>query len=115
MRRRVRQAIVMVEFVETMISDNEIITILCAAAKKNSPVQVAELLDELADCGLTQGSLITYFKRAFPETPLRLLIDLGDWQRVGGLGKISNEEVNALLAPWMGNSTGGIQGSTPGN
>jgi len=48
---------------------------------------------------------VTYFKRAFPDIPLRILLDAGGWSRVGG-GTLSDADFNDLLRPWVGASGG---------
>ena len=89
-----------------MSKDDKIISSLRAARKGNLPVDIAVLLDSLAEGGLTQGSLVTYFKRAFPEIPLKVLIsDATDWSRVGS-GDMTDEDFNALLLPWLDNEEG---------
>jgi hypothetical protein len=65
-----------------------------------SPVELATLIDELTDGGLSQGTMIMRFKEAFPDIPLRVLLDAGGWNRVSG-GSLTDEEFNALLAPWL--------------
>lgn len=49
---------------------------------------------------LSQGILITFFKSAFPEIPLRVLLEAGAWHRVSG-GGLTDAEFDALLAPWI--------------
>lgn len=83
-----------------MMNDDEIVTILQQDGRRLEPVAVAELLDRLTDGGLSQGSIVTYFKRAFPSIPLRVLLEAGGWHRVGGRA-LSDEQFNELLRPWI--------------
>jgi hypothetical protein len=80
-------------------TDDEIVAQLRALARTSSPVSVASALHRILPEGLTQGSMITYFKRAFPQIPLRILLDAGSWHRLGG-GMITDEEFEAMLGPW---------------
>lgn len=82
------------------MNDDEIVTILQQDGRRLEPVAVAELLDRLTDGGLSQGSIVTYFKRAFPSIPLRVLLEAGGWHRVGGRA-LSDEQFNELLRPWI--------------
>lgn len=82
------------------MNDDEIVTILQQDGRRLEPVGVAELLDRLTDGGLSQGSIVTYFKRAFPSIPLRVLLEAGGWHRVGGHA-LSDEQFNELLRPWI--------------
>lgn len=43
---------------------------------------------------------MTYFKRAFPDIPLRALLDAVAWNRLGR-GTLSDEGLNELLRPWL--------------
>lgn len=82
------------------MNDVEIIAALQRERGKRSPVALAQFLDELMDGGLTQGAIVTYFRRAFPSIPLRVLLDAGAWNRVSQ-GGLSDEDFNALLGPWL--------------
>lgn len=82
------------------MTDVEIIEALQRVAVSGRATAVADLLARLAPEGLTQGTLVTYFKRAFPEVPLRTLLEAGAWHRVSG-GCLSDDEFNALLASWI--------------
>jgi hypothetical protein len=82
------------------MSDDEVVTQLRAGCGKLTPVELAERLDELTGGNLSQGTLITYFKRAFPSIPLRVLLDAGGWHRVSN-GALGDEAFNALLRPWL--------------
>lgn len=48
----------------------------------------------------SQFALISYFKRAFPDIPLRTLIDAGGWHELGG-GPLTDTDFARLLAPWL--------------
>lgn len=82
------------------MNDDEIVAILQQDGHRLEPVAVAELLDRLTDGGLSQGAIVTYFKRAFPSIPLRVLLEAGGWCRVGGRS-LSDEQFNELLRPWI--------------
>jgi len=82
------------------MSEDDIIAALRQLAGEE-PVAIANKLNHLTDGGLTQFTLVSYFKRAFPEIPLRTLIEAGAWQRVSD-GGVSDEEFNTLLRQWVG-------------
>ena len=64
-----------------MNEDGKVLDALRAAKGRLSPVRLVELLDELTRGELSQGAIVSYFKRAFPEIPLRALLDAGAWHR----------------------------------
>lgn len=80
-------------------SDEEVIAALRAHATTLTAVELAELLSRLAPSGLTQGTLMTYFFRAFPRIPLRLLYDAAGWSRLGG--DLDDDGLNRLLEPYL--------------
>ena len=84
----------------SMDEDEKVLDALRAARGRLSPVQIAELLDNLTGGELSQGAIVAYFKRAFPEIPLRTLLDAGAWHRVSG-GAMSDDEFDRLLSPWL--------------
>jgi hypothetical protein len=55
------------------MNDDEIVAVLQRDGHQLESVAVAELLDRLTDGGLSQGTIVTYFKHAFPSMPLRSL------------------------------------------
>jgi hypothetical protein len=83
------------------MTDDEIIERLKVFARSHRPVEVAEELGRLRDDGLTEGALVTYFKRAFPSTPLQVLRDSGAWHRVSG-GDLTDDDLDGLLRSWLG-------------
>lgn len=83
-----------------MNDDDAIVDALRAVSSASSPVQVADVLNDLLGGQLTQGSLVTYFKRAFPATPLRALNEAGGWWRVTG-GPITDAQFNEMLREWI--------------
>ena len=84
------------------MNDDEIIAVLQSRRTQLTPVEMAELLDKLTGGGLSQGAIVTYFKRAFPDIPLRVLVEAGGWTRVGeGRGDYTDEGFNELLRPWL--------------
>ena len=83
------------------MKDDEIVKMLRSAGSKgSSAVQLAELLDELTEGGLSDAAIVTYFKRAFPGIPLRVLREAGGWSRVSS-GGVSDDEFNRLIQPWL--------------
>jgi hypothetical protein len=81
------------------MNDEEIVAAL-RARRGRTAVELADLLDDLTRGGLSQGSIVTYFTRAFPRIPLRVLLDAGAWTRVSG-GGLSDEGFNELLRKWL--------------
>jgi hypothetical protein len=82
--------------------DDIIINRMREHAIDHSAVDVALLLDSLLLEGIQQSSLVTYFKRAFPEIPLRTLLESGDWYRAtGGKGPRTDAGFAEQLEPWM--------------
>jgi hypothetical protein len=82
------------------MTDDEIVAALRSESKRLTPVGLADLLDTLTDGGLSQGTLVTYFKRAFPEVPLRVLLEAGAWNRLSG-GELTDTAFNDSLRPWL--------------
>jgi hypothetical protein len=82
------------------MNDDEITKAL-RASMGHTAVELAELLDHLTAGGLSQGTIVTYFKRAFPNVPLNILLEAGAWSRVGG-GTLDDSGFNNLLRPWVG-------------
>lgn len=80
------------------MTNDEIINELRAAGPGRSATDLAELLNSLTQGGLSQATLVTYFKRAFPGVPLRVLIEVGTWHRISG-GPMTDAEVDELLRP----------------
>jgi hypothetical protein len=81
------------------MTDAAILKKLREEALQRPPAEIAELLGELTTGRLTHSVVISYFKRAFPEIPLRTLIDAGEWSRVGG--NMNDQGFNDLLRPWL--------------
>jgi hypothetical protein len=84
-----------------MMSDLEIIARLQESNSVLTPVELANLLDTLTEGALSQGSLVTYFKRAFPGIPLRILLDAAGWERLGG-SEFDDQKFNELMSTWIG-------------
>ncbi|WP_437576462.1 hypothetical protein [Sorangium sp. So ce887] len=82
------------------MDDEEIVENLRKNRGLLSAVELAELLAKLTGVNLSQGTMITYFKRAFPTVPLRVLIESSAWERVSD-GGMSDEEFDRLLGPWL--------------
>jgi hypothetical protein len=83
------------------MNDDEIIAALGRASHSYSPVEVAEVLGESREGGLTHSAMVFHFKRAFPMVPLRVLLEAGGWNRLSG-GDLSDEQFNGLLGAWIG-------------
>lgn len=83
------------------MKDEDIIYALRARRGGLSPVQMAEYLGNMANGGLSQGTMIMFFSRAFPEIPLLVLREAGGWQRLSN-GGLTDAEFTALLQPWLG-------------
>jgi hypothetical protein len=83
------------------MSDEEIIAALRSEKGRLTPVELAELLACLTGDRLSSSLIVFYFKRAFPEIPLDVLVDSGLWTRVGR-GRLSDEGFNELLHSWLG-------------
>jgi hypothetical protein len=85
------------------MTDEEVLEALRSKRGRQTPVELAELLDRLTGGHRSQGTLVMYFKRAFPEIPLRVVIDASAWSRVrDGVVGLSDAEFNELLRPWLG-------------
>jgi hypothetical protein len=82
------------------MNDEELVAALRSARGQLTAIELAELLDNLTGGSISQGEIVTYFKRAFPDLPLKVLLDAGAWSRVSD-GGLSDEDFNALLRPWL--------------
>jgi hypothetical protein len=83
------------------MTDEAIIEELKRQRSAMSPLGLALKLQQLYGSEISHGLIVTFFKRAFPEIPLRALLDVGAWSRVGE-GKMTDEEFERLLSPWLG-------------
>jgi RNAse (barnase) inhibitor barstar len=83
------------------MTDEEIVRRLRSAPPGSSAVELAELLDQLTNGGLTQGAIVTYFKRAFPSIPLKALRDAEGWKRVSQGSGLDDDAFNAVLDPHL--------------
>ena len=83
------------------MSDEEIIAALRSEKGRLTPVELAELLAGLTRVSLSDQLIVFYFKRAFPEIPLDVLMESALWTRVGR-GHLSDEGFNELLHSWLG-------------
>jgi hypothetical protein len=82
------------------VRDDEIVAELRRVGRRSSPRRVADRLAELMEGGLTPGTLIAYFQRAFPEVPPRVLLDASRWHRLRR-GRVSDERFEHLLGEWL--------------
>ncbi|APR83746.1 Hypothetical protein A7982_09095 [Minicystis rosea] len=62
----------------------EIFARLRSHRQGRSATELAQILAELTETPLLQSTLVFDFARAFPEIPLRLLLEAGAWRGVGG-------------------------------
>ena len=83
------------------MTDEQIIVELRELGRHLSASALARrLADMLPDGIITQSLMVTLFWRAFPEIPLRSLLDGGAWHRASG-GGMTDDELDALLGPWL--------------
>lgn len=82
------------------MNDDEIIEELRRVGRTGTPVEVAEALGALWVDGLTHSALVMFFRRAFPDIPLKTMIDAGGWRRVSS-GGISDEGFDQMLSQWL--------------
>lgn len=82
------------------MNDDDITRLLRSKKAQLTAVEMATFLSELTGRSLTQGALISYFQRAFPMIPLRVLLDSSAWIRLSH-GGLSDDGFNALLQPWL--------------
>lgn len=80
---------------------SEILDLLRSNKGKLSSVALAEMLSMDGGPGLSESSMLIFFKQAFPEIPLTVLREAGLWHKVSGGGK-SDEWLNEILEPWLG-------------
>ncbi|WP_223641622.1 hypothetical protein [Corallococcus sp. EGB] len=83
------------------MNDEEVLNALRVKEKLLTPVELAELLGSMLEGGVSHSAIVSYFKRAFPSIPLRVLLESGLWWRVGK-GRLSDQGFNELLRPWVG-------------
>jgi hypothetical protein len=86
------------------MNDDEVVAALRSAGEDRMPIEVADFLDRLLDGGLSQSSMIFYFKRAFATILLRVLIEAGGWRRLSS-GGLSTDALNDVLKQWIGPSS----------
>ena len=84
------------------VSDEAIIDSLRRARGSLNAIELAELLGSRLPDGIDLSALIGYFNRAFPDIPLRSLLDAGAWHRVGG-GEMTDADFEAHFNEWLGN------------
>jgi hypothetical protein len=85
-----------------MQNDEQIIDHLRAMRGTASAIDIADALAGFRG-EHSEGDLITYFKRAFPEIPLQVLREAGGWTKLSG-GGLSDHEFETLLRPWLGSA-----------
>ncbi|NTX49675.1 hypothetical protein HUA74_32800 [Myxococcus sp. CA051A] len=83
------------------MNDEEVLAVLRTEGEGLSAVELAKLLERLTG-RLSHGMIVTYFKRAFPAIPLRVLLEAGVWWRVSAGSGSSDEQFNEMLGPWLG-------------
>jgi hypothetical protein len=82
------------------VNDDELVALLRSSSRDTSPSGLAEIMGDHLDKGLTQSAVVFYFKRAFPDTPLQVLLEAGAWSRLSD-GKLSTEQFDELLEQWL--------------
>jgi hypothetical protein len=82
------------------MNDDELLALLRSSSRDTSPSGLAEILGDHLDKGLTQSAMVFYFKRAFPGTPLRVLLEAGARSRLSD-GELSAEQFDGLLDEWI--------------
>jgi hypothetical protein len=92
------------------MNDDDILRAL--RSSEMTPIEAANLLAELNGGQLSQGILIAYFQRAFPDIPLRVLLDASAWSRISG-GGLEDAEFEALLRPWFAGTAHFSSNATP--
>jgi hypothetical protein len=83
-----------------MSDADEVVALLRSLSRDRLPSELAEVLANHLDAGLTQSSMVFCFKRAFPATPLRVLLEASAWSRLSG-GELSTEQFDELLGQWL--------------
>lgn len=83
--------------------DEEIVAKLQDARGALGPVALALLVESEIGRRLSEGELITYFKRAFPEIPLTTLYEASRWHRLGS-GELDDAAFEKLLGQWCAGS-----------
>lgn len=82
------------------MNDDELVALLRSSSRDKSPSELAEILAIHLGKGLTQSAVVFYFKQAFPDTPLRVLLEAGAWSRLSD-GDLSSEQFDELLRQWL--------------
>lgn len=80
--------------------DNELVALLRDRARTATPTQLIELLGTMLGSPVSAGQMIVTFKLAFPKIPLKVLLDMGAWNRFVPHG-VSDSEFDATLGPWI--------------
>jgi hypothetical protein len=82
------------------MNDDEVVALLRSSHRDKPPSELAQILADHLDQGLTQSAMVFCFKRAFPDTPLRVLLDAGAWSGLSD-GDLSTEQFDELLEQWI--------------
>lgn len=82
------------------MTDEQVIAELREFGRTLSASALLMKLGAMLPEGITQGSMVTFLKRAFPEIPLPTLLEGGAWHRVSH-GALTDDELDALLSPWL--------------
>ncbi len=70
------------------------------AERQSGALALAARLEELTGGQLGQGTMVSYFARAFPDVPLRVFLEAGAWNRLTN-GSLSDADFEEALAPWL--------------
>jgi len=65
------------------------------------PSKMVKLLEDVPGGLVNQSTLVFTLRQAFPEIPLRVLIEASGWSHVC-VGGFDDDEFDLILAPWIG-------------
>jgi len=70
-------------------------------SEQTSGTDAINRLVELSGRAIDQFEMIRLFKLAFPEIPLRILIEASASRLIVGDSGIGDDDLNVLLDPWL--------------
>jgi hypothetical protein len=82
------------------VQDDAILERLRSLRGAASAIAIAEELAAVRS-EHSQGAFVTFFHRAFPDIPLRTLLECGAWIRLSA-GELTDDEFTEMLSPWLG-------------
>lgn len=86
-----------------MTKEAELVRIMREVAASSTATETAKILYKYSERPIDQFDFVRAFKLAFPEIPIPVLKEASLWVCPPGEG-MSNEELNHLLAEWLGPS-----------